>query len=119
MTLPAVADGVIHLLVIPYPARGHSLAACQLARKFVRDGVRITLVDLFSDMAAEHLDICATEGIHVAKVGPADADRGALPLPYLKLVESVEGETEQLIASLSQPVTCIISDFFLGWTQVQ
>lgn len=120
MTVPdgivAEASGV-HVLVIPYPARGHSLAACQLARKFVRDGVRVTVFNLFSEMGSEQSELCATDGIEVLRVGPADADKGTVALPYLKVVNTVVSEAEQLIDSLSPPVSCIIGDFFLGWTQ--
>lgn len=119
MTVPVAEESGVHVLVIPYPARGHSLAACQLARKFVRDGVRVTVFNLFHEMGDEQTELCASEGIEVLKVGPADADKGTVALPYLVVVNTVVPEAEQKIASLSPPVSCIIGDFFLGWTQVR
>lgn len=131
MKLP-VADGAavdapaderstaLHVLVIPYPARGHNLASIQLARKFVRYGVRITMANIFSNLSQDLLEICKTEEIQVVNLGVRPAHPGHANLPYLSDVESVQGEAEQLLASLQSPaVTCILSDIFLGWTQVR
>jgi hypothetical protein len=116
-------DG-IHVLVIPYPARGHNLASLQLARKFLPYGVRVTLGNIFDNLSAELLDVCRTENITVTSLGVRPADRGPANLPFMGDVESVQGETEQLVGSLASgidplPVTCIVSDIFLGWTQVR
>lgn len=114
-------DG-IHVLVIPYPARGHNLASLQIARKFLPYGVRVTLGNIFDNLSAELLDVCRTENITVTSLGVRPADHGLANLPFMGDVESVQGETEQLVGSLasgidSLPVTCIVSDIFLGWTQ--
>lgn len=108
----------IHLLVLPYPARGHNLASIQLARKFVPHGVRITVANIFSNMSAELLDICKAEGFAVANLGIRPDHPGFANLPFLGHVESVQGETERFVSSQSPSVTCIISDIFLGWAQV-
>lgn len=107
----------IHLLVLPYPARGHDLAALQLARKFVPYGVRITVANIFSNMSAELLDICKAEGLAVKNLGIRPDPSGSRNLPFLGHIESVQGETEGFVSSLSPSVTCILSDIFLGWTQ--
>ena len=111
--------GSIHLMVIPYPARGHDLAALQVARKLLSYGVRITMVNIFSNMSQDHLVVCIAENISVVNLGirPAHGP-GPSGLPFLGDMESVQGETELLVRNLSPAVTCIISDQFLGWTQV-
>jgi len=108
----------IHLLVLPYPARGHNLASVQLARKFVPYGVRVTVANIFSNMSADLLDVCKAEGFAVANLGIRPDQPGSFNLPFLGDVESVQGETEQFVSSQSPSVTCILSDIFLGWTQV-
>lgn len=107
-----------HLLVIPYPARGHNLASIQLARKFLPYGVRVTMANIFSNMSQDLLDVCETEDIKVVNLGICPANPGPSNLPFLGDVESVQGETKHLVASLTPAVTCILSDIFLGWTQV-
>ncbi|XP_024399644.1 UDP-glycosyltransferase 76C1 [Physcomitrium patens] len=112
-----------HLLVIPYPARGHNLATLQLARMFLPYGVRITVGNIFDNMAQDFLDICRAEDMTVVNLGVRPADHPVnTNLPYFDVVKRVQGETEQLVERLnadteSPPLTCILSDIFLGWTQ--
>ncbi|KAG0615797.1 hypothetical protein M758_5G067700 [Ceratodon purpureus] len=112
----------VHMLVVPYPARGHNLVCIQLARKFLPYGVRVTLANIFDNLSPDLLHVCQTENITVANLGVCPADPGPGNLPFMGDVESVQGETEQLVANFasrtdSLPVTCILGDILLGWTQ--
>ncbi|KAG0576275.1 hypothetical protein KC19_5G068000 [Ceratodon purpureus] len=112
----------VHMLVVPYPARGHNLVCIQLARKFLPYGVRVTLANIFDNLSPDLLHVCQTENITVANLGVCPADPGPGNLPFMGDVESVQGETEQLVANFasgtdSLPVTCIVGDILLGWTQ--
>ena len=114
----------VHMLVVPYPARGHNLVCIQLARKFLPYGVRVTLANIFDNLSPDLLHVCQTENITVANLGVCPADPGPGNLPFMGDVESVQGETEQLVANFasgtdSLPVTCIVGDILLGWTQVR
>ncbi|KAG0615457.1 hypothetical protein M758_5G042700 [Ceratodon purpureus] len=114
----AVGGDGVHVMVIPYPARGHNVASIQLSRELVRHGARVTLVNIFDNISADRLLVCRRESIAVVDVGVCPDAPGPGNLPYLREVESVQGETEQVVAEIGSPaVTCIVSDVFLGWTQ--
>lgn len=112
----------LHAVIIPYPLEGHNLPAVQLARKLAGCGIEVTFANVFECLAQEHFEILHSDSIRTVNLGLA-TDPGPGPLPYFKVVESLEGEAEKLLEKLSNenvasPPTCLISDIFLGWTQV-
>lgn len=116
----------LHAVVLPYPARGHSIPLLHFAKRLHAMGVTVTFVNVFNHLSKEvfrsleGLDLTA---LRVVPLGDCSLEPGGGSLPYIRHTESLEPEAELLLESLfaqdpESPPACIISDMFLGWTQV-
>ncbi|GLJ36761.1 hypothetical protein SUGI_0740480 [Cryptomeria japonica] len=129
-----------HVLVFPFPAQGHMIPLLDLSLSLASRGLALTLLTtprnetllhpLFSTASSQGLQIQSlilplppTQGI------PPDANIAQIPLQLMPLlIYSFQGLADSmehwlLHQKLSESpnefglVICIISDFFLGWTQ--
>jgi len=120
----------LHVVVLPYPAKGHSIPLLHFAKRLHGMGVVVTFVNTFSHLSREHfrtLDGLDISAIRVVPLGvpPAEGE-GEGGLPYAKHVNGLVPEAEAMVAELfagkdeddAPAPDCIVSDMFLGWTQV-
>jgi hypothetical protein len=118
----AVLDGGksqrLHAVVLPYPAKGHSIPLLHFAERLDAMGVTVTFVNAFNHLSEEVFrSLIGLEhaSMRVVALGDSSVQPGGGTLPYLRHVESLEAEAELLLESLFD---CIVTDMFLGWTQV-
>lgn len=127
-----------HALVFPYPVQGHltpmmhfshALAASGFLVTFVTTHYRLAhIVHARQNQTTEHL--FSTYHHQIRLVGlpdglPPDHDRNPVSITFLDSVANLGAEFEALLQRLAQavdadhdpPVTCIVSDSFLPWTQ--
>lgn len=127
----AASPRPLHVVVLPYPAKGHSIPLLHFAKRLHGMGVVVTFVNTFSHLAREHfrtLDGLDISAIRVVPLGvpPAEGE-GEGGLPYAKHVNGLVSEAEAMVAELfagkdddsdAPAPDCIVSDMFLGWTQI-
>lgn len=116
----------LHAVVLPYPARGHSIPLLHFAERLQAMGVAVTFVNAFNDLSEEvfrSLKGLQHASMRVVPLGDSSVQPGGAWLPYLMHTESLQPEAELLLESLFAqdpecPPDCIVTDMFLGWTQV-
>ncbi|CAK9213508.1 unnamed protein product [Sphagnum troendelagicum] len=141
---------LLHVIILPYPARGHSIPLLHFAKHLHSLGVTVTYVNVFNHLSKDvfdTVDINATEeeeeeekvdqdhsnrnrsksrrrSIRVVQLGvPPVQTKAVRSLPYVRevgtLVEATEEMMEKLFAeNQAAPPACLVSDMFLGWTQL-
>ncbi|TVU11642.1 hypothetical protein EJB05_45239, partial [Eragrostis curvula] len=125
----AAAAAAPHVLVVPYPARGHVQALLDLASLLAARGVRLTVVTtpatahLLAPLVAEHpalvrpLSFPSAADHDTSGPAPVGTDIHALgaalraPLGDWLTKRSRNGDEDE------ERVVAVISDFFCGWTQ--
>eukprot|EP00249_Psilotum_nudum_P023757 c28975_g1_i3 orf=206-1726(-) len=118
-----------HALVFPFPAQGHINPMMHLSRMLVsKAGFTITFVVTeitHRSLVEAHQDIdeCHTSDIRWAIISdglPVDFNRASDVLQFLTCINNMGGAFEDIVMRLnrqSPPLTCMITDSFLPWTQ--
>lgn len=120
--------GRLHVVVLPYPAKGHSIPLLHFAKQLHSMGVFVTFVNTFNHLSNEHFRSIygANEDDNPMQVVPLGVTppegEGHTSLPYVNHVNTLVPETKILMTTLfarheDAPPSCIVSDMFLGWTQ--
>lgn len=114
-----------HVVILPFPAKGHSIPVLHFARQLSALGVTITFVNAFDHI--EPKDFKQVEGLDKLRVVglgglPQPGDEIG-PLPMIPASERITQDFEDLLQELRStpglaPPVCILCDMFLGWTQV-
>lgn len=115
----------LHMVVLPYPAKGHSIPLLHFAKRLHSLGITVTFFNTFNHMTDEHFRTLdgLDSSMRVVSLGTTPQEgEGKGSLPYVNHVNDLVGETEDLMQKLivenpSAPPASIISDMFLGWTQ--
>ncbi|KAG0606959.1 hypothetical protein M758_9G182500 [Ceratodon purpureus] len=115
----------LHAVLLPYPAKGHSIPLLHLAKRLHSMGVVVTFANTYNHLSEEDLRSC--DGLHsairVVLLGvPSPEWVGLESLPYSEHMEELVPEAERLVEELftrheDAPPACIISDMFLGCFQ--
>jgi hydroquinone glucosyltransferase len=134
---------LLHAIILPYPARGHSIPLLHFAKHLHSLGVTVTYVNVFNHLSKDvfdMLDVNATEeeekddqdhsnrnrsrrSIRVVQLGvPPVQAKAVKSLPYVREVDTLVEATEEMMEKLfaeneAAPPACLVSDMFLGWTQ--
>jgi len=117
----------LHAVVLPYPAKGHSIPLLHFAKRLHSMDVVVTFVNTFNHLSKEHfrtLDGLGGSSMRVVPLGVTPPEgEGHQSLPYVEHVNELVTDAEVMVAELfakneDAPPACIISDMFLGWTQV-
>lgn len=120
-------EKLLHVVVLPYPAKGHSIPLLHFAKRLHSMGVMVTFVNTFSHLAREHfrtLEGLDRSTMRVVPLGvPPREGEGTSSLPFIHHVNELVADSELLVEGLfsqpgDAPPACIVSDMFLGWTQV-
>ncbi|GER40597.1 UDP-Glycosyltransferase superfamily protein [Striga asiatica] len=112
--MAADENGIVHILIVPYPAQGHMLPLLDLAHHLAARGLSITIL-----ITSGNLPILAP----ILAAHPSSVQTLTLPFPSHPSipagVEHIKDLGNQgnlpMIAALSA-LQDPISDFFLGWT---
>ncbi|KAH7554489.1 hypothetical protein JRO89_XS12G0224400 [Xanthoceras sorbifolium] len=123
-----MAGGNPHVLVIPYPAQGHVIPLMELSQCLARHGIRITFVNTEQNHkrvmnALAKNDGIANSYIHLVSVLDgleSDPKQRNQPEKRLEAVlwflpRKVEELIENINASESDKITCVLADHLLGW----
>ncbi|KAI9196866.1 hypothetical protein LWI28_027640 [Acer negundo] len=115
-----------HVLVVPYPAQGHVIPIMELSQSLLKHGIRITFVNTEHNhkriMAAKEDD--GTGGDQVVLVSIPDGPKFQdnmnrmeqhIEQVYRFMPEKVKELIEQINASDSDKITCVVADNLLGW----
>lgn len=115
-----------HVVIMPYPSKGHSIPVLDFARKLSALPVTITFVNSYEHIKPK--DFQSLEGLEKLRVmkigGPIlPGDEIARPLPMVdaseRIIQDFEELVEKLISTPGLPrPACLLCDMFLGWTQV-
>ncbi|KAK4855943.1 hypothetical protein QYF36_012545 [Acer negundo] len=112
-----------HVLVIPFPAHGHITPLLELSQQLVLDhGIKVTFVITEDNRQRVMHSLATSDGIenqiHLVSI-PDDAPKSQETLFEEHAFSSLRGKVKQLIeqinASDSDKITCIVADFLLGW----
>ncbi|KAI5056522.1 hypothetical protein GOP47_0028340 [Adiantum capillus-veneris] len=120
-----------HVIVFPLPVQGHITPTMHFSQKLAARGIMVTfvttayrLMHIRASVAGEAL--LEEKEANLCFVGlddglPDDDPRSPVDMAFIRSVESLDGQLEQLVLSISRdpslpPVTCIVSDSFLPWT---
>uniref|UniRef100_A0ACD5V8J9 Uncharacterized protein n=1 Tax=Avena sativa TaxID=4498 RepID=A0ACD5V8J9_AVESA len=123
-----------HVLVVPYPAQGHTIPLLDLASLLAARGLRLTVVatpataPLLAPLLAAHPDGTVRALIlpfpsHPAFPAGVESAKGCPPVLFGALIVAFSGLRSPLLSwarSLSgspDRVVAVLSDFFCGWTQ--
>ena len=115
-----------HVVIMPYPSKGHSIPILHFARKLSALGVTITFVNSYEHIKPkDFLSIEGLDKLRVMKIGGPvlPGDEIARPLPMVDASERIIQDFEELVGilictpGLPRPA-CLLCDMFLGWTQV-
>ncbi|EFJ21640.1 hypothetical protein SELMODRAFT_417526 [Selaginella moellendorffii] len=111
-----------HVLAFPFPAQGHIPPMLHLCRKLSSMGFVITFLNIGSKNKSS---ATGDEKFRFMSISDECLPSGRLGnnlQMYLDAMEGLRGDFEKTVAELmgdSQrpPLTCILSDVFIGWTQ--
>nr|ACN39829.1 unknown [Picea sitchensis] len=127
----------LHALVFPYPTQGHITPMMQFAKKLASKGVIVTFLTTHHrhqqitkahTLSAEQDDPIEQEArklgldISSAQISdglPLDFDRSARFNDFMRSVDNMGGELEQLLHNLNKTgpaVSCVIADTILPWS---
>jgi len=127
----------LHALVFPYPAQGHITPMMQFAKKLASKGVIVTFLTTHhthrqitkaQTHSAEQDDPIEQEArnlgldIRSAQISdglPLDFDRSARFNDFMRSVDNMGGELEQLLHNLNKTgpaISCVIADTILFWS---
>ncbi|KAK1567522.1 hypothetical protein Q3G72_013157 [Acer saccharum] len=116
-----------HVLVVPYPAQGHVIPIMELSQSLVKHGIRITFVNtehnhkrVMNSMAAKEDGTGDQVGLVSIPDGPEFQDNmdrmeQHIEQIYRFMPEKVKELIEQINASDSDKITCVVADNLLGW----
>eukprot|EP00253_Pinus_taeda_P031590 PITA_31590 len=121
----------LHAVVLPYPTQGHITPMMQFAKNLASKGVIVTFVNTHhrhqqitkaNSRTAEQDDAIEQEArldIRSAQISdglPLDFDRSARMNDFMRSVDNIGGELEQLLHSLNKAgpaISCVIADTLL------
>uniref|UniRef100_A0ACD6AN95 Uncharacterized protein n=1 Tax=Avena sativa TaxID=4498 RepID=A0ACD6AN95_AVESA len=123
-----------HILVVPYPAQGHTIPLLDLASLLAARGLRLTVVatpataPLLAPLLAAHPDgavraLTLPFPSHPAFPAGVESAKGCPPVLFGALIVAFSGLRSPLLSwarALSgspDRVVAVLSDFFCGWTQ--
>ncbi|EFJ21641.1 hypothetical protein SELMODRAFT_417527 [Selaginella moellendorffii] len=110
-----------HVLAFPFPTQGHINPMILLCRKLASMGFVVT----FLNIGSKNMSSTADEQFRIMSISDECLPSGRLGnnlQMYLNAMEGLRGDFETTVEELmgdSQrpPLTCILSDAFIGWTQ--
>jgi len=125
-----------HALVIPYPTQGHITPMMQFAKKLASKGLTVTFVTTHyrhHQIMKAHSHTDQVDPIHqdaqnlgldirsaqISDGLPLDCDRSAKFYDFMRSVDNMGGELEQLILDLNRTgpaISCVIADTLLFWS---
>ncbi|KAL2492730.1 UDP-glycosyltransferase 90A1 [Abeliophyllum distichum] len=118
-----------HFIIFPFMAQGHTIPLLYLGRLLRRRSVAVTIITTAGNSPCIRDSLRDTDITIVELPFPQDIDgvppcvesTDKLPsmacfLPFVSSTKLMQHDFEDAIQNL-QPVTCIISDIYLGWTQ--
>lgn len=114
-----------HVVVMPFPSKGHSTPFLHFAAKLTALGVTITFVNSYEHVQPQDFQsIGGLEQMKVVKIGGPvlPGDDIAKPLPMMAASERITQDLEDLLEKLvytpglPRPAA-LICDVFFGWTQ--
>jgi len=122
-----------HALVIPYPTQGHITPMMQFAKKLASTGLTVTFVTThhaYAQITKAHSEDSRVQleapdlilDIRSAQISdglPLDFDRSAKFFDFMRSVDNMGEELEQVIHKLNNtgpPVSCVIADTALFWS---
>ncbi|CAM6016420.1 unnamed protein product, partial [Sphagnum balticum] len=112
---------LLHTIILPYPARGHSIPLLHFAKHLHSLGVTVTYVN---DHSNGNGSKSSRRSIRVVQLGvPPVQTKAVKNLPYVREVDTLVEATEEMMEKLfaenqAAPPACLVSDMFLGWTQL-
>lgn len=84
---PRSKGGKLHVVVLPYPAKGHSIPLLHFAKRLHSMDVVVTFVNTFSHLSRAHfrtLDVLESSTMRVVPLGvPPPEGEGTGNLPYV------------------------------------
>ncbi|KAK3212596.1 hypothetical protein Dsin_017302 [Dipteronia sinensis] len=116
-----------HVLVVPYPAQGHVIPIMELSQSLVKHGIRITFVNtehnhkrVMNSMATKEDGIGDQVGLVSIPDGPKflynmNRLEQHIEQVYKFMPEKLKELIEQINASDSDKITCVVADNLLGW----
>ncbi|XP_052210049.1 UDP-glycosyltransferase 90A1-like [Diospyros lotus] len=125
-----------HVLVFPFMAEGHTLPLLDLSKAFSKRGIKVTIITTPSnaisiathfEAVADYPDVNLITIPFPAIPGLPDGCQNTCHLPsidflvpFFQATKHLQPHFRQVLQDLSDsgdlPI-CVISDFFLGWTQ--
>ncbi|XBJ02205.1 hypothetical protein VPH35_021647 [Triticum aestivum] len=116
------------VLVVPFPAQGHTVALLDLAALLAARGLRLTVVTtpanayLLSPLLAAHPDMVRPLTLpfpsHPSLPAGLESFQDCPPTYAAVFVHALAALHHPILAwAKSHPVAAILSDFFCGWTQ--
>ena len=106
-----------HVLVIPFPAYGHITPLLELSQSLVLEhGIKITFV-ITEDNRQKVMHSLATNQIRLVSIPdePKSQETSFEDHAFSSMPGKVKQIIEQINASDSDKITCIVADFLLGW----
>ncbi|KAH7554488.1 hypothetical protein JRO89_XS12G0224300 [Xanthoceras sorbifolium] len=115
-----------HVLVVPYPAQGHVIPLMKLSQSLVKHGIRITFVNtehnhkrLLNSMATkdarrDQVSLVSIPDRPISKDNTSKLEQHIEEVTWF-MPEKVKELIEQISASDSDKITCVLADNLLGW----
>ncbi|KAG8378935.1 hypothetical protein BUALT_Bualt07G0036300 [Buddleja alternifolia] len=118
-----------HFVIFPFMSQGHTIPVLHLSRLLCHRSAAVTIVttagnsksirDYLLDIDVSIIELSFPQNI--PGVPPGVENTHKLPsmasfLPFVKSTKLMQKSFEQALETLNPPVSCIISDGFLGWT---
>lgn len=114
-------------MVFPLPVQGHLTPMMHFSLKLAAQGILVTFVTTQYRLAhmlqaaeEECLQLTENEGVRLVGLDdglPEENPRSPTGMDFIHSVDNLGGQLELLLGGLSPPLTCLVSDSFLPWTQ--
>ncbi|XP_011071831.1 UDP-glycosyltransferase 90A1-like [Sesamum indicum] len=118
-----------HFVIFPFMSQGHTIPILYLARLLHRRSAAVTIFTTSGNSPPIHACLQDTDVSvielpfpqNIEGIPPGVENTHKLPsmacfLPFVQSTKLMQESFEQALESLNPPVSCIISDGFLGWT---
>lgn len=115
LTMTITKPEQLHVIFLPFPAKGHSLPMLHFAKQLHSAGVMVTFVNSYNHLSSQHFrDLDST--IQIESLGEPEGEECVATARH---ADELASDAELLIKNIytRAPLACIVSDMFLGWTQ--